>query len=114
MVQCDTRFSATKAFNYFQTSQPKRETNHIVHISADKIQKPQNITAQEKYTVVYQRQHNVRIRGRGERGDNQKVQSEVLWGGGGSDRGSQHTPVDRAHQQGSPCVHRSESLLDSV
>ena len=52
-VQYDTCLSATKAFHYFQTSQPKRDTNHIVHISTDKIQKPQNITAQEKYRVVY-------------------------------------------------------------
>ena len=113
VVQCDTCLSATKAFFFFIISKHHNQSKKqilLFTLAQSKHRKPQYITAQEKYTVGYQRQHNVRIRGRGERGDNQKVQSEVLWGGRGSDRCLQHTPVNRAHQQGSPCVHRSESL----
>lgn len=98
-------------FYYFQTSQPKQETNPIVHISTDQVQQASVYYSTRKiHSCIPKTQHNVRIRGRGERGDNQKVQSEVLWDGRGSDRCSQHTAVDRAHQQGSPCVHRSECL----
>ena len=98
-------------FYYFQTSQPKQETNPIVHISTDQVQQASVYYSTRKiHSCILKTQHNVRIRGRGERGDNQKVQSEVLWGGRGSDMCSQHTAMDRAHQQGSPCVHRSKSL----
>ena len=55
MVQCDTRLSATTAFFFIISKHHNQSKKQILLFTLAQIKysKPQYITAQEKYTVVY-------------------------------------------------------------